>query len=353
VLVSGLRELGVEVIECHRPLWELTRDKSGSFLSPRSLVPTALRFAGAWTSLLAEQRRMGPVDAVVTGYPAQPDVPLAAVCARARGVPLVVDALISFADTLVGDRQRFGPVAGSVLGGLDRFAVRRGDLVITDTTAHAGFFVERFGASPERTAVVLNGALADQFPAAPQPDGDVRAVFWGKLAPFHGVEVIVQAARMPGVPPVRILGDGQLGGWLEAEIARRAPPGFERVRWVPYEDLAGEIASASICLGVFGTSDKARRVIPNKVYEAMAVGRPIVTADTPAIREVLTDGEDALLVPPGEAAALADALVRLAGDDGLRSRLGENARRRFEEVGTPRVVARRLLDLLPDADGPR
>jgi glycosyltransferase involved in cell wall biosynthesis len=88
-------------------------------------------------------------------------------------------------------------------------------------------------------------------------------------------------------------------------------------------------------------------VIPNKVYEAMAVGRPIVTADTPGIREVLTDGEDALLTPPGEPQALAEALRRLAGDAELRARLGENANRRFQEVGTPRAVASRLVEVLP------
>ena len=64
-------------------------------------------------------------------------------------------------------------------------------------------------------------------------------------------------------------------------------------------------------------------MVPNKVWQAMAAGRPVVTADTPAVREVLEDGRTALLVPAGDPDALAEALARLAGDAALRARLGE------------------------------
>jgi glycosyltransferase involved in cell wall biosynthesis len=101
-----------------------------------------------------------------------------------------------------------------------------------------------------------------------------------------------------------------------------------------------------VCLGIFGTSEKARRVVPNKIFQAMAVGRPIVTADTPAIRELLVHEREGLLVPAGDPDALAAALVRLAGDEALRRRMGEAARQRFLEVATPAAVARRFLDAL-------
>ena len=84
--------------------------------------------------------------------------------------------------------------------------------------------------------------------------------------------------------------------------ARDRPPGFEHVPWVEYERLGEELAAAGICLGVFGRSEKAARVVPNKVYHAMCVGRPVITADTPAAREVLEDERTALLVPAGRRA---------------------------------------------------
>ena len=111
---------------------------------------------------------------------------------------------------------------------------------------------------------------------------------------------MLEAARRPGAPPVRLIGDGQLGGWLAGELARDRPPGLTWERWVPYEALGAEVGRAAICLGVFGESAKAARVVPNKVWQAMAVGRPVVTADTPAVREVLEDGRTAVLVPAGD-----------------------------------------------------
>jgi len=73
-------------------------------------------------------------------------------------------------------------------------------------------------------------------------------------------------------------------------------------------------------LGIFGTSAKAGRVIPNKVFQALACGAPVVTADTAAARELLRDGESALLVPPGDPEALAAAIRRVTpaiGEGGL------------------------------------
>ena len=75
--------------------------------------------------------------------------------------------------------------------------------------------------------------------------------------------------------------------------------------WIEYELLPAEIQRAGCSLGIFGTGGKARRVIPNKAFQAIACAAPLVTADTPAARELLVDEESALLVPPGDAEALA------------------------------------------------
>ena len=90
-------------------------------------------------------------------------------------------------------------------------------------------------------------------------------------------------------------------------------------------------------------------MVPNKVYHAMAVGRPVITADTPAAREVLEHERTALLVPAGDAPALAAAMRRLDEDAELRARLGDAARERFEALASQRVVARDFLAALERA----
>ncbi|WP_217914261.1 glycosyltransferase [Miltoncostaea marina] len=344
VLVEGLRAAGVDVVEHHRPVWERRRHKAG--LGPLALAGSAARWAGAWAALAPGALRERPVDAVVAGYPAQPDAAPAWLVARARRVPLVVDMMISLADTLAGDRAVAGRAAGALLAGVDRAGLRMADLVLADTAAGADWLSERFGVPRGRVAVVPVGAEPQRFPPAPAPPGPPTALFYGKLAPLHGVATVLAAAREPGVPPVRLIGDGQLGPWLEAELARDRPPGLTWERWVPYERLGAEVAGAAICLGVFGTSAKAARVVPNKVWQAMAVGRPVVTGDTPGVREVLTDGAEGLLVPPGDAPALAAALRCLAADRALRERMGLDARAAYLRGGTPAAAGAALRDAL-------
>ena len=347
VLIDGLRARGVEVVELHEPVWERTRHKAGGFLNIAGIARSGARWAVAWMRIRRRVRRLGRVDAVVLGYPAQPDAVPGWLVARKLGVPLVVDAMISFSDTLAGDRGRVGKIAGHGLAGLDRTALALADLVIADTAANAAWLSARFGVPRGRIVVVPVGAEPERFPASPPPGGPVSALFYGKLAPLHGLETIVAASRIEGTPSIRLIGEGQLDSWLAAELAREPRPRIDHLGWVPYQGLGAEVQAAGICLGVFGTSDKAGRVVPNKVYQAMSAGRPLVTADTAGIREVITDGVDGLLVPPGDPQALAEALRRLAADPSLRSRLGTAAHARFEQIGHPEQVAAAFLTAFP------
>jgi glycosyltransferase involved in cell wall biosynthesis len=259
---------------------------------------------------------------VITGYPAPLDF-LAA--RRATDAPLVLNPLVSLWDTFVADRGRFrrGSPPARVLEAIDRRSLRAADIVVADTAAHADFFAN-LGA--QRVEVCFVGAEERVF--HPGPERRTQTVlFVGKLIPLHGLETILRAAALAPDIPFRIVGSGQLEPLLAS-----APVNVEWVPWVEYESLGDEYRRAGCALGVFGTSAKTARVIPNKAFHALACGTPLVTADTPAARELLVAGESALLVPAGDPAALADA-VRAAlgnvelGDGGLaayRARASEN-----------------------------
>lgn len=341
MLVTGLRANGVDVVERHRAVWERTRHKAGSFLGV-ALVAAVPRWAMAWVSLMRDVRDVGPVDAVVAGYPAQADALPARLVAWRLRAPLVVDAMVSLADTFSGDRRRGGRLLGTLFAAVDRLMLRVASVVMVDTSAHADFFSRRFGVASYRIIVVPVGAEVDHFPRA-EPRGGQCALFYGKLAPLHGVETVLTAAVERGVPRIRLIGSGQLSAALKGQIGRARASGLEHVEWVEYEALGAEIAGAAICLGIFGTGEKAARVIPNKVFQAMAVGRPVITGDTPAIRDAIRDGVEGILVPPGDAPALARAMRRLAADPPLAATLGANAHARFLEIGHPAAVAAAFL----------
>jgi glycosyltransferase involved in cell wall biosynthesis len=89
-------------------------------------------------------------------------------------------------------------------------------------------------------------------------------------------------------------------------------------------------------------------VIPNKAYQALACGRALITGDTPAARELLRDGVDALLVPPGDPRALAHAVRRLAGDAALTARIAEAGRETYVARAGEAALGRRWRRLLED-----
>jgi glycosyltransferase involved in cell wall biosynthesis len=332
-VISALRGAGVDVVERHVRVWEGRREGWTAGLG------TAARIA------LAELRlaRRGPddVDALIVGYPGQPD--LAAARRAARGRPVVFNALVSLHETLVDDRRRFGSrsLPARALRALDRGALRRADLVVADTKANAEFLAELGGLPRSRVEVCLVGAEERLFRPDWRPVEPWTCLFVGKLIPLHGLETILAGARLAPDIPFRVVGSGQ----LEALLADR-PPNVEWIPWVEYEQLPAELHRAGCALGVFGRSPKAARVIPNKAFQALACGTPLVTAATPAAAELLVDGESALLVPPGDAEALAQAVRRLRDDAALAERIGRAGRARYEERASEGVLGARWRALL-------
>ena len=332
-VISCLRRAGVEVRERHEPVWDGREDKWGAGLT------VAPRLALAEARLL--WRPNGEADAVLVGYPGHLDLPAARRAARGR--PVIFNPLVSLVDTLVGDRRRFEPdsLPARLLAAVDRRALRSAELVVADTQANADFLAELGGLSPEHLAVCFVGAEERLFRPGWAPEEPFTAVFVGKLIPLHGLETILEAARIAAELRIRVIGSGQLD-----DLLRSRPPNVEWIPWVDYELLPGELRRAGCALGIFGTSPKARRVIPNKAFQALACGVPLVTADTHAARELLVDGEGALLLPPGDPAALAEALRRLAADPALAQRLGKRGLATYRERASEDVLGARWRALI-------
>jgi len=356
ILLQGLRENGVEVIECHREVWGGIEDKS-QVRGIAKKLGIALRWILAYPVLVWRYLRLPHHDAVVVGYLGQLDVLVIWPLAKLRGVPVVWDAFLSLYNTIVEDRRllaRRNPLAW-LLRTWERLACRAAHLVVLDTEAHGRYFVETFGVAPAKIKAVFVGAE----PAAFSP-GAVAArpitqhptvLFYGQFIPLHGIDTVVRAAKLTEGDGIRwqIVGTGQEAGRVRELVQQLAPANLEWIEWIPYTGLVEALRAADVCLGIFGATDKAARVIPNKVFQILMTGRPLVTRDSPAIRELLAPGMPGIwLVPPADPGALADA-VRDAVAQPMPPELHAALR---PQIG-PREIARHLLmhmgPLLPNA----
>jgi len=296
--IAAMSAAGVEVTERQVPV------RRGGLLG-------ALSIFAAETRLGTPRRRV--FDVVIVGYPGHFDVPRARRVARKR--PLVFDAVLSLEDELVEVRRRFRPrsTAATVLRAADRRALRLPDLVVCGTRAEAAY-LEQLGA--RNTIAIFLGA-----------DEDIFCETWAPAYPFSALyvadaarDVVEAAALLVPELPVHIVEPGQ----------------------IPAADRGIAFAHAGIVLGSFRES----RAIPSAVFEALATGAPVITADTSAARELLVDGESALLVPPGDAGALADALRRLTADEELRTALAAQGRHVYTEHASRRVLGERWREAL-------
>ncbi|HEY7509576.1 MAG TPA: glycosyltransferase [Vicinamibacteria bacterium] len=232
---------------------------------------------------------------------------------------------------LYGSAERADPAKARRLARRETRVWRRAGAFVATTAGIRDAFVEAHGPR-ERVHVVPNGCDVPEdrrFPglAAERPP---RVLYAGQLYPWKGVDVLVQAMAL--VPGARLVILGGLAGEVDlARVQARVEalglagrtemPGTR-----PQAEVAAELARAAVVAVPFLRSAMTERhTSPIKAFEALAAGRPLVATDLPSTREFLRDGENALLVPAGDAPALAAAIRRVLEDHALAERLARAA----------------------------
>jgi len=274
--------------------------------------------------------------------------------AKKQGVPLLFDPLISAYDKQLDERGKLNPARPRAkrLLAWEQSLFQRASRVLADTPVHADYFAQVLGVPEKNLAVVYVGAENARFKPEPLASraegGTLEALFYGSFIPLQAPQVVVEAARLYQGPPVKwvLLGQGPL-----RKLCEENAKGLENVRfedWLPYEKLPARIHRADILLGVFGTTPKAGRVIPNKVFQSLACGRPVVTRSADAYPEALVAKENSGLVwtASGDAQSLADRVRDLASNPDKLHQLGKAAAETSRQYFSESVVRQQLSEAL-------
>ncbi|MFI9487052.1 glycosyltransferase family 4 protein [Promicromonospora sp. NPDC052451] len=305
-LDGTLRRLAALGIEPHRVV--ARRDRSGGRVS---------RLARLLLDSVRQPRR-GVV--VVRWHPfALP----ALVAARLRGGACVVSA-----QGVLAEVEAVHPWIGRsrVARWIALRPLALADRVVAPSAGIARWVVEVTGRPAHEVTVLENGADVALFAAGRRaPVWPPYAVFVGNLAPWQGIRDLVDAVRRPDWPSglrLVVVGDG---AERDAVLAARD----DGVEWRGVLDraaVARVLGGATLAFATRGAvAASARGTSPFKVIEAAAAGLPVVATDVPGQAEVVHDLGNGLVVPPGDAAALAGAAARLMADEDLRDRLRARA----------------------------
>lgn len=224
----------------------------------------------------------------------QRDLAAGQIAAKRLGLPLIFDPLISAYDKQVYEREKFSADSKQArqLKVWETRLFQSCDQLIADTEPHADYFAEEFNLDRPNIHVIPVGTDENMFHTTPLPSIHSPApaprphiLFYGSFLRLHGIETIIAAAKQIPEADWFLLGDGPhrqtcIDLALDQQHIRFENP-------IPFPQLPDRIARADILLGVFGTSDKATRVIPNKLYQSLASGRLVVTQTSPAYPEPL------------------------------------------------------------------
>jgi glycosyltransferase involved in cell wall biosynthesis len=346
VLREGLQTSGIQVDECNSPLGLSTAQRVKLLKKPWLVPAQALRLFARWFQLWRCARSRTEADLIVVGYMGHFDIHLAHWLFRRQRIAL--DFLISGRGTAL-DRGSDRKILLSILGILDRSALRSCDIALVDTEEHLWDLPTE--ARPKGVVVEV-GAQGAWFEAGKKriAEGRVlKVIFFGLYTPLQGAVSIGEAIHL--IADRSQIHFTMIGTGQDRELAMEAAGGSSNVdwlNWVDADELPSLVAAHHVCLGIFGTGAKARKVVPNKVYQGAAAGCAVVTSDTPPQHRIL--GEAALLIPAGDGSALADALLALAEQPELLVEKRRAAADLAERLFRPDRIVQPLLDVASEDD---
>src|SRR3989344_4496979 len=337
VLINGLRENGVEVVELRR--------KPERFSLFRLLIDYL--------------KIKKDFDVMIVGFWGQEVMFLARLLTilrlgSGRVKPIIFDAFTSHYGGYILDRQKFSKNSfhAKYYRFLDEWSCRLADLVLLDTNAHIDFFVNEFNLPREKFRRIWAGANDDIFqPIINFRDSSrFKVFFFGTYIPLQGVEYILKAAKIleyANEIVFTLVGDGQ-GRKKAEELAIKI--GLKNVIFkgmMKSEELKKEIGNCDVSLGIFGSSPKTSLVIPNKVYIGLAMKKPLITADTEAIRELFND-EDMILIPSSNESSLAEAILKIKNNPAFGEKIAQSGYDKFIKYASHRVLGLELEKIIKD-----
>lgn len=358
ILMEGLRRNGVEVIECHVPLWRGIEDRVETVERGWKHPRFWLRIIQVYLALLRRYWQVrGAYDVMVVGYPGQLDVFLARLLCWLDRKPLVWDIFMSIYLIAVErglDRKSRAGVA--LLRRLEWLACRLPDRLVIDTGAYADWFEQTHSVSPARFGLVPTGAddrIFYPIPASADRSDEFAVLYYGTFIPNHGVATIVEAAGLlADEQRIRFVfvGDGPDRATAQERARELSLTKIRWVGWTEPEELRREIADADLCLGVFGATPQSLMTVQNKIYECLAMGKPVVTGHGPAVDAQFVHGRHLYLCERGNPAALAEAILALRADPQWRAQMGREGLRLFQEEYATEPLGRRFAGILADVE---
>jgi glycosyltransferase involved in cell wall biosynthesis len=327
IILDGLRENGVEVVECNV--------QHG----------TSLRLIKLFVRYLQLNKDF---DYMIVAFPGQEIMFLARlICWK----PIIFDVFTSHYMGYILDRKYFSEnsLRAKYYRFMDTWSCKLANIILLDTQAHIDYFVKEFNLPAAKFRRIWLGANSELHHPVPKQDRDTfSALFWGSFIPLQGVEYIIRAAKILENEPIvfNLSGRGQTYEYNKKLADDLKLKNVNFLGRTSDEELAGYIRDADVCLGTYSDGLKADITIQNKIFESLASKKTIITEKTTSIQELLNDGQGVLWCNKADPVDLAKKILTLKNNSELNQKIAEEGYKLFLEKLTPYKIGQDLVKIL-------
>ncbi len=269
---------------------------------------------------------------------------------------IIFDAFISYYDTYVFDRKTVGKYSLHAFYNylLDFLSCRVGDILVFDTLEHKEYFFKTFKIGKNKRFIVLplpvDLKLADKTRKIKRKK-DLRnkflILFYGQYIPLQGVEHIIEAASiLRGIRNIHfvLIGSGQTKKNIDKLYNKYKLTNITFLPRMSFKEIIAYTKTADLCLGIFGNTDKANRVVPNKVVEQMACSKIVISAKNKALEEFFKDKKDIIYCQKADEKDLAEKIELVYNNYNDFVDIGKNAREKIEKYFSKQAIEKIIDD---------
>lgn len=352
IIKHGLEANGATVVEVNYEV-KMTNLNKQSDLTWPLMIWRVLRKAGLIGVILSKRKLIQKSDMIYVGFPGHFDVLPAWIVAKIFRKKLVFNPLVIFY-TGFADDQRFlrkQSVMGAVMKWGEGLIYRLCDVVFADTDEQKNHIHQLFGVPLSKLFVLPIGA--DDRVYRYEGIGNVRdsyfnVVYYGLYTPLHGTETIIEAAHLlRKQKDIRFLMIGN-GFTFKKTHERAKKLKVTNVEFYPHmmeKDAFHTLQRADIFLGFLATHPSVDRIIPNKTYQGLALGKTVLCATGPAITHVFTSGKNIVTCRPSDPADLAKKILAMKKNPAKNRSIATAGYRLYRRSFTPKAVGKTLLDI--------
>jgi len=329
-----LESQNVEVVECHEPIEKISEC-----------------FRAYW-KLFCKHRKIN-YDILIIPWRGILTLPLAKLIHRK---PIVYFPAFSIYDTLVNDRKliKKGSIKAKFIHWVDKFACKISDEVIVESKAEIDYFANEFNLSKRKFRQLFLSSDESIFVPLEQKEKEqiFQVFFFGSFIPLHGIKTIVEAAKsLQEYKEILFIlaGDGQTKPEVEKFVTKNNLDNVKFLGLVPKDILLEKIRSSDVCLGIFGDTEKAKKVLTNKAYQILASKKPLITMESPtAIDARLKTKKNCVLVPPDSSKNLAEAILFLKDNPEEIQNIANQGYQTYLELMSMEIIGKRLVGFIEE-----